>query len=102
LEHHGVEVTPISLQTYGSLSVWFGELKNQSTFADENKRLELLRRLNDISGVTVPRKAIDKYPSIALTTLNEEAALAQFLRVLDWIAQEIRTSNRSGQSTEPV
>jgi hypothetical protein len=92
LEHQGAEVTPISVQTYGSFSLWFGELKNQPAFAEEHKRLELLRRLNDIPGVTVPQRAIYKYPNIALTTLNNEAALAQFLGVLDWIAQEIRTT----------
>ncbi|MDP9378706.1 MAG: hypothetical protein M3Q29_00895, partial [Chloroflexota bacterium] len=90
LEHQGAEVTPISLQTYGSSSVWFGELKNQPPFTDEHKRLELLRRLNDISGVTVPRSAIEKYPSIPLTTLNNEDSHTQFLGVLDWIVQEIR------------
>jgi len=92
LEHQGAEVTPISVRTFGSSSLWFGELKNQPAFADEQKRLELLRRLNEIPGVTVPRSGIEGWPSIALTTLNNEAALAQFLEVLDWIAQEIRTT----------
>ena len=48
--------------------------------------------MNDILGVTIPRSAIEKWPSIKLTTLNNETALAQFLEVLDWIAQKIKTT----------
>jgi hypothetical protein len=92
INHQGAEITPLSVQTLGSFSVWFGELKNQPPFADENKRFELLRRLNEISEVTVPRRAIDKYPNIPLTTLNEGEARAQFVRILDWIVQELKTT----------
>ena len=48
--------------------------------------------MNDILGVTIPRSAIEKWLSIALTTFNNEGALAQFLEVLDWIAQKIKTT----------
>lgn len=61
-------------------------------FDDELKRLEFLRRLNEIPGVTIPDKAIDKYPSISLSTLNNKAALNQFLETLDWVVQEVEAS----------
>ena len=61
-------------------------------FSDEHVRRELLYRLNAIPGVTISDTAIDKYPSIALTTLNSEDALEQFLAVLDWVGQEIRAT----------
>ncbi len=48
--------------------------------------------MNEITGVTIPGTAIDKYPNIYLSTLNDEAALSQFLAVLDWFVQEVRES----------
>ncbi len=61
-------------------------------FDDEIKRSELLRRLNDIPGIKIPHFAVDKYPSIALTALNDEGATRQFLDVMDWVVQEIVAS----------
>jgi hypothetical protein len=61
-------------------------------FNDELKRLEVLRRLNEIPGITIPDKAIDKYPSVPLSVLNNEAALNQFLETLDWFVQEVEAS----------
>lgn len=92
IEHRGAEHKPIQVWTGDYFYVTFNDLMTQPPFTDEHERLELLRRLNNLSGVTIPRSAIEKWPSIALTTLNNEANLAQFLEVLDWIAQEIRTT----------
>ncbi len=92
IEHGGAEHKPIQVWTGDYFYIMFDKMKKHPPFNDEHKRLELLRRLNDIPGVTVPRSAIEKWPSIPLTTLNNETALAQFLEVLDWIAQEIRTT----------
>jgi hypothetical protein len=92
LDHQGAGIRLISVQTYGSFSVWFGELKDQPPFTDEHKRLELLRRLTDILDVTISDKAIDKYPNVPLTTIGNADPRARFLGVLDWIVQEIRTT----------
>jgi hypothetical protein len=90
IEHGGGEHKPIQVWTDDYFYVMFGDMKNRPPFIDEHKRLELLRRLNDIEGVTVPRKGIDKHPSIPLTTLNNDTALERFLEVLNWLVQEIR------------
>ena len=89
IEHGDAEHRPIQLWTGDYFYVTFNWMKTQPPFADEHKRLELLRRLNNLPEVTIPRSAIEKWPSIALTTLNIEGALAQFLEVLDWIVEEI-------------
>ncbi len=92
LDHRGLEYKPIQVWTDGSLPVWFGDMRTKSTFSDDLKRSELLRRLNEIPGVTIPGTAIDKCPNIYLSMLNDEAALSQFLAVLNWFVQEIRES----------
>jgi hypothetical protein len=92
IDNGGAEHKPIQVWTGDYFYVNFDKMKKQPPFDDEHKRLELLRRLNDIPGVTIPRDAIEKWPSITLTTFNDEAALAQFLEVLDWIAQKLKTT----------
>ncbi|MDD2756142.1 MAG: hypothetical protein PHS80_11515 [Methanothrix sp.] len=52
--------------------------------------MELLARLNKISGINISRDRIGGEPSIYLHTLAEKNALDQFLHVLDWIVQEIK------------
>ena len=93
IEHRGAEHRPIQLWTGDYFYVTFNWMKTQPPFADEQKRLELLDRLNRLSEVNIPRSAIEKWPSIALTTLNNEGTLAQFLEVLDWIVEEIVMAN---------
>jgi hypothetical protein len=92
LVHEGTEHRPIQVWTGDYLYVQFGDMKSRPPFSNECKRLKLLRRLNELPSVTLPNNAIDKYPSIPLTTLNNEAALKQFLDTLDWVVQKIRRS----------
>ena len=56
-------------------------------------RLELVRRLNAIPGISIPEDVVDRYPSIYLSALKDEAVLKQFLAVLDWVIEEIRRAN---------
>ncbi len=92
LDHQGIEHKPIQVWTGDYFYVWFSNLKNGPPFEDESKRLELLYRLNDIVDDTIPATAINKSPSIPLTTLSNDNALERFLGVLDWIVEEIRTT----------
>jgi hypothetical protein len=92
LDHQGREHKPIQVWTGDYFYVWFSNLKNGPPFEDERKRLELCNRLNDIVDDTIPATAINKSPSIPLTTLNNDNALERFLGVLDWIVEEIRTT----------
>ena len=67
-------------------------MRTKSPFNDEPKRSEFLRRLNEIPGIIIPDNAIDKHPSIPLSTLNSEIALEQFLEVLDWFIEEVKAT----------
>lgn len=82
----------IGVWTSGYVSIHFGYMQNFQPFSDETKRLELLRRLNEMSGVAIPADAITRFPSITLSTLKDEVILQQFLETLDWVVQEIKAS----------
>ena len=72
--------------------VQFGDMRSMPHFDDELERSQILRRLNEISGVTISDEATTKYPSFPLSALRDEAALEQFLGVLDWFVQEVEAS----------
>ncbi len=48
--------------------------------------------MNEVPGIVVPEKAVEKYPSVPLSPLNNEIALKQFLEVLDWFVQEVKAT----------
>ncbi len=83
----------VAVWTYGSVEVQFQTLKARPPFDDEAKRLELLHRLNDIPGVSIPETEIGHRPSFPLSALVEEQTQAQFLAVLNWVLDEIRSSS---------
>ena len=90
VDHKGEKHKPVQVWTGDYVNIQFGTLKNNPPFSDETKRLEILHRLNQIPGISIPNNAIDKYPSIALTKLRSESSLRQFLKVLDWVISEIK------------
>ncbi len=81
-EHH-----PIVLYTSGDLYVQFGYLMERPPFDDEQTRLELLRRVNMIPGVSFGPEVIVKWPKIPLSLIAEDpAALEQLKRLVEWAA----------------
>jgi hypothetical protein len=77
--------------TYGSIEIPFRTMLTRKPFDDQARRLELRDRLNAIPGVEIPADGINRNPSIPLAALGDDAAMAQFLAVLDWYVSEIRT-----------
>ncbi|MBI4344100.1 MAG: hypothetical protein HY555_00770 [Euryarchaeota archaeon] len=92
LNHKGTLHWLISVWTYGSLEVQFQVMKTRPPFDNDSKRLELLRRLNEIPGITIPTDAITRRPKIPLSSLRNATSLSQFLETLDWVLQEIKAS----------
>ncbi len=84
-----VSYWPIGVRTDGRVEVVFMWLKLRPPFTDEAKRMELLHRLNEITGVDLPVDRITGRPSFPLSALRDEAALKQFFEVLDWFIQEV-------------
>ena len=94
LHHNGVWHQVIGVWTNGSVEMQFQYMQSKpsSPFADDSKRVELLRRLNEIPGVALPADSITRRPGIPLPTFTDEAALEQFLETLGWVVQRIKAS----------
>ena len=92
LNHRGTPHKFFRFYTNGSVEVLFEYLYYQPPFDDESMRLELLRRLNEMSDVNIPADKITKRPTVPLSLLKDDAVMERFLETLDWILEEIGAS----------
>ena len=90
--HAGNSYNLFATYTYGRIEIYFQHLKPKPPFDDEDKRLELRRRLNEIAGVSIPRDGTCGRPSIRLEILAAPELMERFLATLGWTLQEIRGS----------
>jgi hypothetical protein len=91
LEHDSGVFNPIHVQTNGTLQIRFGYMP-----FDERKRLQLLRRLNEIPGVNLPQDSMNRYPFIKLSALaNDDATLQKFLQAIAWTIEEVKAAQPS-------
>jgi hypothetical protein len=66
---------------------------NQPPFDDHELRKDLLSRLNQIPGVTIPDDAITRRPSLPLADLGRNPkVLSELTAVLDWFCETARRS----------
>jgi hypothetical protein len=82
----------LAVWTYGVAEVSFQYYAYKAPFDSEEKRRELLERLNSIPGVSIPKDTITRRPTIPLSTLEDEAALRQYLETYEWVIEEIMGS----------
>jgi hypothetical protein len=92
MDHNNISYYPIAVWTYGKVEIQFQWLQKRPPFNEEAKRKQLLDLLNQIPGVNIPENAITRRPNIPLSVFKNEAALNQFLGILEWIIKEILAS----------
>lgn len=95
LDRNGNSYTVIAVYvgfTRGYVEMQFCKMQTKPPFNDVAKRVELLRRLNEVEGVSLPEDSINKYPSVYLSTLTNKRSLRQFIDVLNWFVQEVKST----------
>jgi hypothetical protein len=92
LDHAGLAWYPIWVQSKGDVALQMQYMRGRLPFSDHQKRLELMRRMNEIPGVSFKEDRMTGRPSIRLEGLLEPSARQRFLDVLTWMVQQIRTA----------
>lgn len=83
-------------KTRGQIEIPFKRMGLRNPPFDlEEKRLELLHRLNEIPEVNLPDDGVNRYPTFSLSALRDEKALSHFLQTIYWTNQEVRAAKTS-------
>jgi hypothetical protein len=91
-QHNGTDHQLFAVYTYGSVELYFQWYRTRPPFDAEEMRLELIDRLNQIPGVSIPADAITRRPSIPFSTLATEQGTERFLEVFDWFLREVQAT----------
>lgn len=92
IPHCGFGYQPLSIRSNGTFALLFTQLKESPLFWADERREELLHRLNRIEHFLLPREVIDQRPVLPLSMLSTETATASFLDYLDWFVNTVRAS----------
>jgi len=90
--HKGTKHQLFAVWTVGSIEVYFFWYASKAPFDSMEKRRELLDRLNEIDGVSLPPDAISKRPNIPLRVFGNVKAMDQLLNTFDWVIAQILRS----------
>ena len=82
-----------ALWTYGKIEVQFQSLAKNPAFASEAARAELLRRLNEVPGISFGPDVLTRRPSFELAVLEKPEAEAAFRQAVNWAVELIRSGN---------
>ena len=90
-----LEIDGLSYPTYGiwtdsQIEIQFYTLQKRRQFDGEEKRLELLRRLNTIPLVQINESRITGFPKFPLNAIMDENSLTKFFEVFNWVITTIK------------
>jgi hypothetical protein len=80
----------VEITARGRIDVLFDQLRETDAFGEDEQRLEVVRRLNQIGGMGMPEFTINKRPTFSLNALVSDAAFDQFTSTFRWVAQQLR------------
>lgn len=92
LGHSGIWHQVVGVSTNGGVEIQFQYMKRKPPFDEELQRLDLLRRLNEITNINISEDKISVRPNFYLSVLQDEADLGHFLKVLDWFVEEVKAT----------
>ena len=91
-EHKGNTYQLFVVWTYGNVELYFQWYKERPPFDDEEKRKELLSKINSIEGIDLPESAISRRPSFPIQILQDDKKYKQFIEIYKWVIKEFRTN----------
>ena len=78
--------------TNGTIQIYFDIYSKRPEFQSEDRRVELLNRLNTIPGVSLPRDSINRYPSIQIGVLQQQENLEKFFEIFEWFINTVTST----------
>ena len=78
-----------TMWTYGRIELDFQYLMKSAVFGELESRRELLRRINEIPGVSIGEDSLDKRPNLPLDIFLDESAGRLLFGVFTWLVREL-------------
>jgi hypothetical protein len=92
LNHKSRDHQLFPVYTYGKVEIYFFWYQYKAPFDSEQKRRELLAKLNSFLVEKIPEDGLTRRPAITLTALEDQTKLEQFLQTYDWFIAEIKAT----------
>lgn len=83
----------VEVTAKGRVDILFDRLMETVPFTREELRLEILRRLNAIVGLSMPEFTISKRPNFSLSALANDTAFDQFTSTFEWVTAQCRVES---------
>ena len=90
LDYKSTSYWPIAINTKGQVTISFQYLKDRIPFNDDELRLELLNKFNQIKDINIPPHRLAGRPNFPLNTLKDDESMEIFLDTLEWIVKKIK------------
>lgn len=92
IPNRGFPYQLVSIRTDGTVVLLFRQLSNSPVFHETARRLDALERLNRVRYFALPDTVVDLRPSVPLNVLADDRSCTQFLHVLDWFRDTVKSS----------
>jgi hypothetical protein len=92
LDHGSRSYAPVGVWTSGRVAFQFYWMKRWPPFDQDAKKLELLRKLNEIPGINLPHDAIAKQPDVQIALFRDDKNLNKLFDTLDWFVAEAKAT----------
>jgi hypothetical protein len=90
LDLAGKKIHFFAVWTTATVEIYFQHLQGKPPFDSEEKRRELLNRLNEIPGFNLTDEAITRRPTRPLTLLRVPSSLKLFQETIEWGLAEVQ------------
>jgi len=90
LTHKGLDYQLFAARSLGTVEIPFQWHARKPLYDSQATRMEMLRRLNEIPGVTLSVESIDRRPKIPMDLLAESGARESFKSAFEWYIAEIK------------
>lgn len=88
--YNGIKHYLFAVWSSGYVEIYFQWYKPRKPFDSEEKRIELLNKLNSLENVSLPPDSINRRPSIPLNVLLQGQNLETFFNIFEWFIDEIK------------
>jgi hypothetical protein len=92
--HLGLDHYLFAIWTTGTIEIYFQWHKYKPPFDDEQKRLELLNKLNQMEGVNISVDKVSARPNIPLNLLIDKKEYHKFIDAYKWFFDEINNLSK--------